>query len=140
GTPNSEVERARQMGKSLLFDIDVKGGLSIRRQFPRESLLIFIAPPDLKTLEARLRARKTESESTVQRRLERAQMEMSMAGEYGHVVVNDDLERAIQEIEGIMCGHDPASTEQGNRGVHAIREQTRPTVPATGQNAAPSQL
>jgi|SRR5581483_10390356 len=105
GTPNSEVERARQMGKSLLFDIDVKGGLSIRRQFPRESLLIFIAPPDLKTLEARLRARKTESESTVQRRLERAQMEMSMAGEYDYVVVNDDLERAIQEVEGIIFGH-----------------------------------
>jgi guanylate kinase len=102
GTPNSEVERARQMGKSLLFDIDVKGGLSIRRQFPSESLLIFIAPPDMRTLEGRLRSRMTESDETIARRLERAQMEMAMAGQYDHIVVNDDLERAVGEVEGII--------------------------------------
>ena len=104
GTPKSEVERAKQMGKRLLFDIDVKGGLSIRRQFPNESLLIFIAPPDLHTLEARLRTRMTESDEIIARRLERAQMEMAMADQYDHIVVNDDLERAVGEVEGIIFG------------------------------------
>ncbi|HEX5315318.1 MAG TPA: guanylate kinase [Candidatus Kapabacteria bacterium] len=102
GTPKSEVERAKQMGKSLLFDIDVKGGLSIRRIFPKESLLIFIAPPDIRTLEARLRARMTESDEIIARRLERAQMEMAMADQYDHIVVNDDLDRAVKEVEGII--------------------------------------
>ncbi len=102
GTPKSEVERAKQMGKRLLFDIDVKGGLSIRRQFPSESLLIFIAPPDMRTLEARLRTRMTESDEIIARRLERAQMEMAMADQYDHIVVNDDLERAVGEVEGII--------------------------------------
>jgi guanylate kinase len=104
GTPVSEVERARGMGKRLIFDIDVKGGISIRRKFPEESLLIFIAPPDLKTLEERLRARKTESDETVTRRLGRAAMEMEMAKEYDHIVVNDNLERAIAEVEKLVFG------------------------------------
>jgi len=102
GTPKSEVERAKQMGKRLLFDIDVKGGLSIRRIFLKESLLIFIAPPDMQTLEARLRTRMTESDEIIGRRLERAQMEMSMMGEYDHIVVNDDLERAVGEVESLI--------------------------------------
>lgn len=102
GTPKSEVQRAKLMGKSLLFDIDVKGGLSIRRLFPKESLLIFIAPPDMQTLEARLRTRMTESDATIARRLERAQMEMSMADQYDQMVVNDDLERAVREVEEII--------------------------------------
>jgi guanylate kinase len=102
GTPKSEVDRAKQMGKSLLFDIDVKGGLSIRRIFPKESLLIFIAPPDMRTLEARLRTRMTESDEIIARRLERAQMEMAMADQYDHIVVNDDLEGAVKEVDGII--------------------------------------
>jgi guanylate kinase len=102
GTPKSEIERARQMDKRLLFDIDVKGGISIQNKFPDESLLLFIAPPDIPTLETRLRSRMTESPETIQRRLERAQMEMGMAGEYDHIVVNDDLERAVSEVEEII--------------------------------------
>ncbi len=102
GTPNSEIERARQMSKRLLFDIDVKGGISIRNKFLNESLLLFIAPPDMVTLETRLRDRKTESQETIHRRLERAQMEMSMAGEYDHIVVNDNLERAVAEVEALI--------------------------------------
>ncbi len=102
GTPSSEIARAQQMGKRLLFDIDVKGGISIRKKYPKESLLIFIAPPSMEILEARLRARKTETGETIQRRLQRAAMEMDMAKEYDHIVVNDDLERAILEVERII--------------------------------------
>ena len=112
GTPKSEVERAKQMGKSLLFDIDVKGGLSIQRLFPSESLLIFIAPPDFTTLEARLRARQTESDETVRRRLERAQMEMAMADKYDFNIINDNLERAVNEVEAYYSG-EPNCTFRG---------------------------
>ena len=104
GTPVSEVERARQMGKSLIFDIDVKGGISIRTKFPKESLLIFIAPPNFEVLEQRLRDRRTEAEEIVRRRLDRAGMEMDMAGQYDRVVVNDELDRAVAEVEGIIFG------------------------------------
>jgi guanylate kinase len=102
GTPKSEIARARQMGKRLLFDIDVKGGISIRNKFPDESLLLFIAPPDMHTLETRLRDRRTESAEIIQRRLERAQMEMGMASEYDHIIVNDNLEQAVAEVETII--------------------------------------
>jgi guanylate kinase len=108
GTPVSEIERAQAMGKRLIFDIDVKGGISIRRKFPDESLLIFIAPPNLKILEERLRARRTESDETVVRRLDRAAMEMDMAKEYDHIVVNDNLEQAIKQVENIVF-----ATKQG---------------------------
>lgn len=104
GTPVSEIERARQMGKRLIFDIDVKGGISIRDRFPDDSLLIFIAPPDFATLEARLRARETETDEVVRRRLERAGMEMAMSDQYDHIVVNDDLEKAVQAVERLIFG------------------------------------
>ncbi len=99
GTPVTEIDRANQMGKRLLFDIDVKGGISIRKRYPAQSLLIFISPPDLATLERRLRDRQTEQDETVRRRLERAGMEMAMSDQYDRVVVNDDLERAVAEVE-----------------------------------------
>jgi guanylate kinase len=104
GTPTSEIDRARQMGKRLIFDIDVKGGLSIRRRFPYDSLLIFIAPPDFQVLEKRLRSRETETDEVVTRRLERAGMEMAMSDQYDHIVVNDDLEQAIAQVERIIFG------------------------------------
>ena len=107
GTPTSEIARAQAMSKRLVFDIDVKGGLSIRSKFPDESLLIFIAPPNMDVLERRLRERQTEPEETVQRRLHRAGMEMSMATEYDYIVVNDDLERAIGEVERIVFLPEP---------------------------------
>lgn len=107
GTPVGEINRARQMGKRLVFDIDVKGGLSIRSKFPNESLLIFIAPPDMHILERRLRERKTEPEETIRHRLDRANMEMDWATDYDHIVVNDDLEEAIAEVEEIVFDPNP---------------------------------
>jgi guanylate kinase len=104
GTPATEIDRARAMGKRLVFDIDVKGGLSIRRKFPLESILIFIAPPAMDILEHRLRRRQTELEEVIQRRLERAGMEMGMSGQYDYIVVNDDLERAVTEVERLVFG------------------------------------
>lgn len=104
GTPVEEIERAKLMGKSLLFDIDVKGGISIRTKFPNESQLIFIAPPSLEVLKERLTSRMTEAPEVIARRLERASMEMSMAKDYDSIVVNDDLERAVAEVERLIFG------------------------------------
>jgi guanylate kinase len=104
GTPVAEVDRARKMGKRLIFDVDVKGGLSVRRSFPEESKLIFIAPPSLEVLEKRLRARGTEPEDVIHRRLARATMEMEMAKDYDHTVINDDLEKAVNEVESLIFG------------------------------------
>ena len=101
GTLKSEVDRKLAAGHQLLFDIDVKGGLSIRAAYPG-ALLIFIRPPSLAALEERLRGRRTEDPGTLARRLERVPLEMAMGAQFDHQVVNDDLPRAIAEVEGIV--------------------------------------
>jgi len=101
GTLKRETEKALRQGKRLLFDVDVKGALSIKRQFP-EAVLIFIAPPSLEILQQRLRNRHTEDEAALARRLERVPLELEQGKEFDHRVVNDDLGRAIAEVEAIV--------------------------------------
>lgn len=100
GTLRSEVDRllADAGVDALLFDVDVKGALSIRDAFPEETTLVFIAPPSIDVLEDRLRGRNTETEETLQRRMDRARMEMTMQDRFDIVVVNDDLVRAVDEL------------------------------------------
>jgi len=86
----------------MLFDIDVKGALSIRKHFPKESVLIFIAPPSLDVLRERLLKRQTEDEEALKKRLERASMELGLQKEFDYVVVNDDLQEAIDSVEKII--------------------------------------
>jgi guanylate kinase len=102
GTLVSEIDRAKSQDKSLIFDIDVKGGISIRTRFPNDSLLIFIAPPSIEVLRERLTKRGTESQEVIERRLSRAKMEMEMAEVYDHIVINDDLEQATDEVESLL--------------------------------------
>ncbi len=104
GTLRSEVERMQSSPDigAILFDVDVKGALSIRRAFPEAARLVFVAPPSFDVLEARLRRRSTESDEAILRRLDRAAMEMEAAGEFDIVVVNDDLELAITELDSIL--------------------------------------
>jgi guanylate kinase len=101
GTLRSEVDRALAAGRHLLFDVDVKGGLSIKRAYPA-SLLIFIRPPGAAVLESRLRGRRTEDEATIARRLARVPMELSMGAAFDRQVVNDDLARAVGEVQEIL--------------------------------------
>jgi len=101
GTLKSEVDRALEAGRQLLFDVDVKGGLSIRAAYPG-ALLIFIRPPSLPALETRLRERKTEDPATLARRMARVPLEMTLGAAFDHQVVNDDLPRAIAEVETIV--------------------------------------
>ena len=99
GTLISEVERITKEGKNLIMDVDVKGALSIKKRYPDKSLLLFIMPPDLNTLEKRLRARATDSEDVIAKRLEKAELELGFASQFDSVIVNDSLEKAVNEVE-----------------------------------------
>ena len=98
GTLRSEVERLWIDGKHVLFDIDVVGGLNIKKQFPKECLALFVQPPSIEELEKRLRGRETDSEETIQQRLAKATEELAYAPQFDRVIVNDDLETAQQEV------------------------------------------
>jgi guanylate kinase len=101
GTLCSEIDRALESGETLLFDVDVKGGLSVKKLYP-EAVLIFVEPPGMDVLIERLQNRRTEDPAALQRRLERVPMELSLGMRFDHRVVNDVLERAIDEVDGIV--------------------------------------
>jgi len=102
GTLKSEVDRITGEGRPVIFDVDVKGGLNIKRIFGSDALSLFIKPPDLETLEERLRARATESEESIRRRLTKAGEEMQSAVEFDNVIINDKLETAVAHAIGIV--------------------------------------
>ncbi len=97
GTLKSEVERIWDTGKAVIFDIDVIGGLNIEKQFPEETLSIFVKPPNKVELEKRLRGRGTETEEKIQMRLAKADKELALAPEFDAIITNDNLEIAKQE-------------------------------------------
>jgi len=102
GTLRSVVEQAMARGEFLVFDVDVKGALSLRNAFPNDTLLLFIAPPNLEVLADRLRNRHTETDEQVALRLSRAEMEMSLRDQFDDVIVNDDLQRTLQRAEVLV--------------------------------------
>lgn len=102
GTMKSATQKAIQNDEKLIFDIDVLGAISIKKVFPKESLLIFISPPSLEILESRLRNRKTESEEQIQIRLSRAEMEMGLKDQFDYVIINEDLESSKSKIAEIV--------------------------------------
>ena len=98
GTLRSEVDRLWKTGKTVLFDIDVVGGLNIKRQYPDQCLALFIQPPSLSELEKRLRRRGTDNEKKIKERLAKATKELDLANQFDKVIVNDDLETAKEEV------------------------------------------
>ncbi len=102
GTLKSETDSAIGAGSHLLFDIDVKGALSLKRLYSDDAVLIFIRPPDLDVLRERLEHRGTDDETVIARRMQRAAWELEQAPQFDHVVVNDDLARSIPEVERII--------------------------------------
>ena len=106
GTPKSFVEDMLKQGKRVLFDIDVFGKVNFDKVYP-EATGILILPPSEEELERRLRGRGTDSEEVIRVRLENAKKEMEFAktkGKYEHVIVNDDLEKAANELRAILKG------------------------------------
>lgn len=102
GTLRSEVERALAAGTSLVLEIEVQGARQVRAAMGDEAVLIFIAPPDPAALRQRLAGRGTDSPEAIERRLETAKQELEAMQEFKHVVVNDELERAAEELVAIV--------------------------------------
>lgn len=98
GTLKSEIERIREKSNSVIFDIDVMGGIELKKIYKQDSLSIFIMPPSVEELENRLRSRKTESEEKLKQRIEKARKELAMVSEFDTVIVNDNLEVAKNKI------------------------------------------
>ncbi len=102
GTLKSEVQRIWDEGKNAVFDVDVKGGKNIKKQYGNQALLIFIKPPSLEELERRLRKRGTDDEKVIQVRLERAKEELAIGETFEKQVINDQLNKAIEETKNIV--------------------------------------
>ena len=102
GTLASEVKRLWNENKAVLFDIDVMGGISIKKSFPDETLTVFVQPPSIETLEERLRSRNTDTEETLQIRLSKAQQELDQAQAFDEIVINDDLSTALSQTEELV--------------------------------------
>jgi len=102
GTLVSEVTRIHSNGHYPIFDVDVVGGLNIKKMFGDQALALFIQPPSYDILEQRLRLRGTDSESSLQKRLEKVRWELEFAGKFDQVIMNDQLEVALAESERIV--------------------------------------
>lgn len=105
GTLCSEVDRNLDEGHSVILEIDVQGALNVRKVFP-SAVLVFVEPPSMEVLEERLRGRGTEDEQSVQLRLADAAAELALAPEYDERIVNDDLEKATEQLASIIEAHE----------------------------------
>ena len=101
GTLKSEIERIWSHGKTVIFDVDVIGGLNIKRIFGEQALAIFVQPPSYDELEVRLRKRSTETEEKIQQRMYKAKTELSYAPEFDVILVNDHLDSACHKAQNL---------------------------------------
>jgi len=97
GTLKAQVERQREAGQNVVFDVDVKGGVNIKKHYGDEALSLFIQPPSVAELRKRLEHRGTDTPEAIEQRLAKAEYELTFAPQFDHVIVNDDLEKAKQE-------------------------------------------
>lgn len=102
GTFKSEVERIWSMGKHVIFDIDVSGGLRIKKKFPKQTLAIFVKPPSIDELKIRLKKRQTESDDKINMRISKASAELATAPLFDCIVNNADLNQAKKESKAIV--------------------------------------
>lgn len=102
GTLQAEIQRIWDEGGHVIFDVDVIGGLNLKKHFGERAISMFIQPPNITSLEERLRARRSESEETMKLRLDKAGQELAKADEFDVIVVNDELIRACEEAESII--------------------------------------
>ena len=102
GTLNSELIRIWSESKTVVFDVDVEGGITIKKKLKEAALSIFIMPPSIEELEKRLRSRKTETEEKIMQRISKAALEMSQSNAFDIVIENDNLEKAIGEARVLV--------------------------------------
>lgn len=104
GTLKEEVQRIWDEGKHVIFDVDVKGGLNLKRHFGDKALAIFVKVPSIDLLYSRLKDRGTESEESLSGRLYKANFELSFENEFDVTLVNDDINRSFEEAENLVNG------------------------------------
>lgn len=102
GTLKQQVENQREQGQNVVFDVDVKGGINIKKYYGDEALSLFIQPPSVEELRRRLEGRKTDTPKAIEERLAKAEYEMTFAPQFDKIIVNDDLETAKQETLKIV--------------------------------------
>lgn len=102
GTLKSEIERIWALNKAVIFDVDVEGGLNIKNHFGDSALAVFVKPPSVKVLEERLRFRSTETEETLNIRLKKALHELTYENKFEHVLLNENLQQALQQAELLL--------------------------------------
>ena len=102
GTLKSEIERIWSAGKTVIFDVDVVGGLNIKKQYPTECLSVFIMPPSVNVLRERLSGRGSESEEKIEIRLDKAEEEITQNQKFDTIILNDDFEIACEETQEVI--------------------------------------
>lgn len=102
GTLKSEIDRIWDNGHVIIFDVDVNGGMNIKKFFGTEALALFVMPPSIEVLEMRLRNRGTETEDTITKRLARSAAELKMSDHFDVTILNDDLSRAVDETQRVI--------------------------------------
>ena len=103
GTLKSEVERIWALGKNVIFDIDVAGGLRIKKKFPEQTLAVFVKPPSVDELKIRLKKRKTESDDKINMRIAKASVELATAPQFDTIIKNYDLETAKNDAYNLVA-------------------------------------
>jgi guanylate kinase len=104
GTLKSEIERIWGSGNHVLFDVDVKGGISLKKIFGHKAISIFIMPPSIRELEKRLLKRGTDNTAEIRTRVAKAAKEMKLADQFDNIVINDNLEMAEKEVYSLVSG------------------------------------
>ena len=102
GTLKSEIGRIWAKGKSVIFDVDVTGGLNLKKKFGEKALAVFVMPPSVGHLETRLKTRQTDTADSITQRVAKAENELKTALEFDVILVNDDLENALKEAEELV--------------------------------------
>lgn len=103
GTLKSEVERLWAEGKNVIFDIDVSGGLRIKKKFPEQTLAVFVKPPSIDELKIRLKKRSTESDDKINMRIAKASVELATAPQFDYIIKNYDLDTALKEAVELVA-------------------------------------
>lgn len=103
GTLKSEVERLWAEGKNVIFDIDVVGGLRIKKKYPKETLAVFVKPPSVDELKIRLKKRSTESDNKINMRIAKASVELATAPQFDKIIKNYDLDTALKEAHQLVA-------------------------------------
>ena len=102
GTLKAEIERIWSLGKHVIFDVDVVGGLNLKKHFGKKALAVFVMPPNIEALAERLKMRSTETPESIARRIGKAEQELQFSNKFDYILLNDNMDKALKEAETIV--------------------------------------